>query len=94
MLKAELPFLVKMFSYLPFGPAVQAKQGSQRLAIYGQQSLDRYKKQLDLDPENVRPTLLTNEYGLVEDGVLAKGQLLRDGERIWKSGYAMAMLTK
>jgi hypothetical protein len=43
-------------------------------------SLERYKKQLDLNPESVKSTLLTNEYRLVEDGSISKEQLLRDGE--------------
>lgn len=51
-----------------------------RIATYGMQSLKRYEKQLAVDPENVKPTLLTNEYRLVENGTIPQEQLLRDGE--------------
>lgn len=65
---------------MPFGFVADAKKGAFRVAMYAVKSLERYKKQLDLDPHNIKPTLLTNEYRLVEDGTLPEGQLLRDGK--------------
>lgn len=80
LLNAELPLVVNLLARLPFGFATSARAAAMRIAKYGMQSLERYKKQLDVDPENVKPTLLTNAYRLVEDGVVPKEQLLRDGE--------------
>lgn len=80
LLSAELPILVNILGRLPFGFAINAKKGAMRIATYGMQSLKRYEKQLAVDPENVKPTLLTNEYRLVENGTIPQEQLLRDGE--------------
>lgn len=80
MIKAELPFLADLLSWLPFGPAAEAQKSGKRIAMYGLQSLERYKKQLALEPDSVKPTLLTNEYRLAEDGTISEEQLLRDGE--------------
>lgn len=85
---AELPFWFNfLIACLPFGYATEAKKQAMRVAIHGMQAIGRYRKQLALDPENVKPTLLTNEYRLVDEGTVSEEQLNRDGE-----SYAAAAL--
>lgn len=77
-LRAEFPFLIKSLAKLPFGPAKEIYAIVQRMNRYAEDSIQRYHRQLAADPEDVKPTLLTKEYGLVETGELPWEQLRRD----------------
>lgn len=71
--RVELPWLITAMR--PFGLAKRITQMSERMGAYANASIKRYWDLLHQDPENVKPTLLTKTYGLVEDGTLPKEQL-------------------
>lgn len=77
-IRAEFPVLIKTLSKLPFGPAKEIYAIVQRMNAYAEASIQRYHRHLAADPDNVKPTLLTKEYALVEAGELPWGQLRRD----------------
>ena len=79
MIRAEFPWLVTLMKKAPFGPGKRIGRNIARLAKNAEESVDRYWSQLRVDPENVKPTLLTKEYAAVEDGTITKSQLRRDG---------------
>ena len=64
--------------YCPIGPAKEINRVVARLGNYAEQSLERYWKQLQADPENTKPTLLTNAYAGVENGTITAAQISRD----------------
>lgn len=76
--RAEFPLFFKTLAKLPFGPAKEIYAIVQRMNSYAEESIQRYHRQLAADPDNVKPTLLTKEYGLVETGELPWSQLRRD----------------
>ena len=76
--RSEFYGLVKLLSYIPFGPSQQLGGAVRRMQAYATQSLERYERARNADPENVKPTLLTKLYESVDDGTYAHEQLKVD----------------
>jgi len=76
--RGEFPTLVYLLSFIPVGVAKQLGQAVSRLEEYGRQSLQRYERLRNADPENVKPTLLTKLYDAIDQGTYAKEQLDQD----------------
>jgi cytochrome P450 len=77
-LRSEFPGFFQLLAKLPFGPAKEIYAVVQRMNAYAEESLRRYRRQLEADPDNVKPTLLTKEYPLVDTGEIEWGQIRRD----------------
>lgn len=65
-------------SYIPFGPGQQIGGAVQRMMDYAAESLERYERAREADPENVKPTLLTKLYEGVDEGTYSRKQLMAD----------------
>ncbi|KAK0768186.1 hypothetical protein LTR91_022690 [Friedmanniomyces endolithicus] len=63
---------------VPFGPSKEIMRSIFRTRAYADESIQRYWKQLQADPDNVKTTLLTKEYAEVENGTIPADQLIRD----------------
>ena len=79
-IRAEFNQLSQIVRKFPYGPTKELYGVVQRLQSYADQSIERYWKQLQADPENVKPTLLTKEYAGVEEGWITKEQIQRDAQ--------------
>lgn len=76
--RSEFPGVVKLLAYIPTGPGKQIGRAVMRMNEYASQSLERYERQRNADPENVKPTLLTKLYDGVDNGTYAREQLETD----------------
>ncbi|KAK0342075.1 hypothetical protein LTR02_017978 [Friedmanniomyces endolithicus] len=75
---AEFPLFFKTMQRVPFGPSKEIMRSIFRTRAYADESIQRYWKQLQADPDNVKTTLLTKEYAEVENGTIPADQLIRD----------------
>jgi hypothetical protein len=73
-----MPWLFRIMAKIPYGPSKQIFQITSRIRSYSSESIDRYWRQLRAEPDNVKPTLLTKEYALAENGEIKPNQLVRD----------------
>ena len=76
--RSELPWIIRIGKYFPVGPAKEVPRAVGRLNGYAEESIQRYWKGLETDPDNVKPTLLSEEYSAVETGTISAAQLRRD----------------
>ena len=74
----EFPKLVKLMRYIPIGPSKRMGGAAMRMSAYALESLERYERQRDVDPENFKPTLMIKLYEPVDDGTYANEQLVVD----------------
>ncbi|KAK5107264.1 hypothetical protein LTR62_001580 [Meristemomyces frigidus] len=85
IVRVELESIINLMAKLPFGPAKKFPRIAARMNKYSDESIQRYWRRYSADPENVKPTLLTKEYALAENGVLPAEQLVHDAR-----GYIIA----
>ena len=78
MVRSELPWITRIGKYFPVGPAKEIPRAVARLNGYAEESIQRYWKGLETEPDNAKPTLLSEEYASVEAGTLSAAQLRRD----------------
>ena len=78
MVRSELPWVTRIGKYLPVGPAKEIPRALARLNEYAEESIQRYWKGLETDPDNAKATLLSEEYASVEAGTISAAQLRRD----------------
>lgn len=78
-IRAEFPSFFSIVRQLPFGPRKEIVRIVQRLQEYSEESIERYWRLYQEDPENVKPTLMTKDYAGVEQGTIDIAQIRRDG---------------
>ena len=76
--RSELPWIPRIGKYFPVGPAKEITRALARLNEYAEESVQRYWKGLESDPDNAKPTLLSEEYAAVETGTISAAQIHRD----------------
>ena len=79
IMRAEFPMLLQLMKRFPFGPAKDIAGAVSRTWGYAEESIQRYWKQLQNDPDNTKPTLLTKEFAAADEGQITAGQIRRDG---------------
>jgi cytochrome P450 len=72
---ANFPTVVKCLSYLPFGFSKGIEQGVTRTFNYASQSLERYRKLIENDPNNAPPTLIAKLFKDEDEGVMSFSEI-------------------
>ncbi|KAF2463266.1 cytochrome protein [Lindgomyces ingoldianus] len=67
--RSMLPTLVKIAYYLPLPVLNEAARAGQRLGLYAEKSIQRYRSMEAADPHNVKPTLFTKLYRAGDEGL-------------------------
>ncbi|KAK3380932.1 cytochrome protein [Podospora didyma] len=61
-LRTTFPFLTEYTDYFPLPVLKRAKESLLRMRKYARESVGRYQKLVEADPDNVHPTLFTNMF--------------------------------
>ena len=78
IVRSELPWIPKIARYFPVSSAKEIPRAVLRLNKYAEDSIQRYWKGLEAEPNNVKPSLLSEEYACVQNGTISVAQLRRD----------------
>ncbi|KKK14137.1 hypothetical protein P175DRAFT_0512102 [Aspergillus ochraceoroseus IBT 24754] len=68
-IRTTFPFLMRWNQYFPIPFIRSAAAASRRLAVYAEQSIQRYKNMISLNPTNPKQTLFTKLFDAGEDGL-------------------------
>jgi cytochrome P450 len=84
-LRSVFPFLTNLGQYIPIPAIKKAKAATSRISQYAIEALQRYRRLVDEDPANVKPTLFTNLFRAIDDDSLTFEEI-RDNAQ----GYIIA----
>lgn len=68
-IRTTFPSLVRLGAYLPLPIFRKTAAAGKRIGLYAQQSIQRYKKHLEENPENPKPTLFTKIFDIGKSGL-------------------------